>query len=71
MMHEFDVPMEGRVFYVQRIIASTPEEAREIAYKTASDINVDEKIYTNFDYDTEREDVSKVDENGYSEFNHL
>ncbi len=52
--------MYGLVRHIQEIEANSPEEAIKKAYKVVDDVNVDEKIYTNFDYDTDVDMVEEV-----------
>ena len=60
-MTTYDVKMEGRVFHTERVEANSPEEAIKKAYTNIDDVNVKEKIYTHFDFDTEVDDVEEVD----------
>ena len=59
-MKTFVVPMEGRVFHAILIKANSPEEAIEKAYTNIDDVNLKEKIYTYFDYDTTVEMVEEA-----------
>ena len=74
-MKKYEVPMYGYVRHIQEIEANSPEEAIKKAYKIVDEehaklillrisqknhINKD-KIYTNFDFDTEVCNVEEVD----------
>ena len=59
-MKKYEVPMYGLVHHLEVVEAKSPEEAIKKAYEVVREVNVDEKIYTNFDYDTDVDMVEEV-----------
>jgi hypothetical protein len=59
-MKKYEVPMYGYVRHIQEIEANSPEEAIKKAYKVVDDVNVDEKIYTDFHFDTSVDMVEEI-----------
>jgi len=59
-MRTYQVPMRGRVDLTFDVIAQSKGEAIEMAYKEVRELNMKNKVYINFYYDTEADECNGV-----------
>ena len=59
-MRTYQIPMRGRVDLSIDVIAHSKGEAIEMAYKEVRELNVKNKVYINFYYDTAADEFNGV-----------